>query len=385
MMIMRRYLFKLYPTSVQAEQLHLQRKMMVDLRNALKQRIEDTWSREHRMLSYFDLTNEITTLRHECPEWQEIPSVTSHRVAKWLIDAYRAFFRRLKAGEAPGYPRWQRRERGSTIPLGTMDKTGWRLIQRRDNPLSWQLHYKSVTEIKVLQDRIHGRGRLPAKPTDWRNADIIWRDNRWWLSLCVAMPSRREPGRAPVKIAFNLIDCFAEVDGTNEQPPGFDRLPLLQDDVDRLKSERDQRWPRGKARSDAENEAFAAINKEIAQLSAYIARSRRNALHVWTARIIARASDLTIIAPASIRRETSTPRGTVENWGANVATVSAINRNALSQAPATAVAMLSYKAAEAGIRCDIVTDLEPEIRVGQDLVAAGKTLRRARREIRRAA
>src|SRR3954465_4257386 len=109
--VTRRYLFKLYPTVEQAINLHEQRKMMADLWNALKQRREDVYRRERRSLTYFDLTNEITTLRHECPEWADIPAITAHRVAKWLTDSYQAFFRRLKAGEEPGYPGWKRRER----------------------------------------------------------------------------------------------------------------------------------------------------------------------------------------------------------------------------------------------------------------------------------
>jgi putative transposase len=383
---MRRYLFKLYPTEAQADRLHEQRRMMCDLWNALKQRIEDTYRREGKMLSYFTLTNEITELGHECPEWAAIPNGTAQRVAKWLTDAYKAFFRRLKAGEAPGYPRWQRREGGTTVPLGTMGRTGWLLKQRRDNPLSWWLHYKSVTNIKAPpQTWVHGRGRFPGAPTDWNNADIIWRDGHWWLSICVEMPARRAPGNVGLTVEFDLLDGFALVNDVPEEPPDFTKLAPLQGDIDRLKSERDQRWPRRRPRGDAEEAAFRIANAEIAQLSGYLARLRRNALHVWSARIVARASDLTIIAPASLKSETRSPRGDAAHWGANVEPVSAINRHILAQAPATAIAMLKYKAEEAGIRCDIVSDAASAISVGGDLAAAGKELRRARRQLRRAA
>lgn len=383
---MRRYLFKLYPTLAQAAILHEQRKMMVDLWNALKQRIEDTYRREGRMLSYYDLTNEITGLRQECPEWAEIPAGTAARVAKWLTDAYKAFFRRVKEHEAPGYPRWRRRERGSTVPLGTMTKAGWRFKPRRDNPLSWWLHYKSVTDIKAPpQTWLHARGQFPGAPTDWCNADIIWRDANWWLSICVEMPPRRLAGQAAIKIEFDLLDCFAKIDGIPEEPPDFAQIAALQGDIDRLKSERDQRWPRRRPRNDIEEAAFLVANAEIAQWSAYMARLRRNALHVWSARIVARASDLTIIAAPSLKSEIRSPRGDAAHWGANVKPVSEINRHVLAQSPAMAVAMLKYKAEEAGIRCDIVSDAAPAISVGSDLAAAGKQLRRARRQLRKAA
>jgi hypothetical protein len=87
---------------------------------------------------------------------------------------------------------------------------------------------------------------------------------------------------------------------------------------------------------------------------------------------------LTVVAPP-IKDHTKTPRGDEKEWGAAVKTVSTLNRSTLSYAPAMAVQMLQYKAAEAGIRCDVVTDEAPEIAVGSDIVATTKTLRRARR------
>jgi putative transposase len=401
----RRYVWKLYPASEQAAILHEQRKMMADLWNALKQRREDVYRREGRSLSYFDLTNEITTLRHECPEWAAIPSVTSHRVARWLTLSYEAFFRRVKAGETAGYPGWRRRERGNTIPLGTMDKTGWHVERCDANPFNWRLHYKSVTEVKDRSTWIHARGRLPGSPGDqrenvasrrrmlashsfavsaWRNADIIWRDGSWWLSVCMDVAPRRSAGRFPVAISFDLLDNLATVNGMAETPGELLDAQALQDEVDRLKSERDIRWPRSRKIPDDEREALQEANGEISSLSAAVARKRKNALHVWTARIVARASDITIVAPP-LREVVRSPRGDDKQWGANIGIVSELNRHLLSQAPGSAIQMLRYKSAEAGIRCDVVTDEAPNVAVGGELVTAGKTLRRARRETRRAA
>lgn len=415
----RRYIFKLHPTAAQAAVLHEHRKMMADLWNALKQRREDVYSREHKSLTFFDLTNEITELRHQCPEWAAIPAITAHRVAKRLTDAYAAFFRRVKAGQSPGYPRWQRREQATTISLGTMGKTGWRIEQRSDNPVSWSLHYGGVSNVRDRATWIHARGRIPTRRdsessnrtpnrlggntesssesrrvnlasntinvTDWRNADIIWRDGNWWLSVCVEIESRREPGRFPVTVSFDLIDDFARVNGIAETPKELIYALAIQDDIDRLKSERDTRWPRGRKLSDDERTDLAEANLEISSLSAFVARKRRNAIHVWSAGIVARASDLTIIAPPVVRDVVKTPRGDEKRWGAAVETVSGLNRHVLSQAPATAIQLLRYKAEEAGIRCDVVSDDAPKIAVGGDLVTAGKELRRARRQIRRAA
>lgn len=82
------------------------------------------------------------------------------------------------------------------------------------------------------------------------------------------------------------------------------------------------------------------------------------------------------------REWTASPRGDARHWGANVAAVSSLNRHVLGQAPMMAVKMLEYKAAETGIRCDVVKDKAPNIAVGAKLVSAGKMLRKANRAIR---
>jgi len=395
----RRYQFKLYPTAAQAALLHEQRLMMAALWNALKQRIEDTYRREKRMLSFFDLTNEITELRHECPEWVAVPAVTAHRVAKVLTESYAAFFRRLKAGEDPGHPGWRSRRNASGIPLGTMCKTGWRIEQRTDNPKSWRLHYGSVTDVRKPETWIHARGSRYADTAredqgklhaveSWRNADILWRGNTWWLSVCVdrpGSPGKKREAWEKLRIEFDLLDCFARVNGSPHSAFATrhaEHIDALEDEIDQRKSERDQRWPRTKRRDDAEQADFVEANIEISRLYARVKRIRSNALHVWTSSIVRDASNITIVTPR-LRENIRTPRGDERRWGAEVETVSLLNRHTLHQAPGIATAMLKYKAEEKGIRCDVVMEEAPNIAVGPDLVLSGKEQRRARRAVRR--
>jgi hypothetical protein len=228
------------------------------------------------------------------------------------------------------------------------------------------------------------RAENPMPISSWRNADIIWRAGVWWLSVCVDIEACRQAGQSPVTVSFDLIDELASVNGIAETPAELLDALALDAEVDRLKSDRDIEFPRGKKFSDDERQRFNESNGEIAKLSAFIVRKRRNALHKWSARIIERASDLTIIEPP-VRDAIKTPRGNEKRWGAQVETVSTLNRHVLSQAPMTAIQMLRYKSEEAGIRCDIVSDAAPVIAVGGDLVNAGKQLRHARRAAKRKA
>jgi putative transposase len=413
--VTRRYVWKLYPTAEQQSILHAQRMMMADLWNALKQRHEDIWRRtrgQHGVVhsetwttqryrhgevasksgayTAYDMQNEITYLLNVLPEWRAIPAITCHRVAKLLDLAFAAFFRRCKGGEAPGYPKWQRRDRATTIPLGKMDKTGWTFQQREDNPRSWRLHYKSISQSKDRGTWIHARGKLPQDDNcnpiwveDYRNGDIIWRDGNWWLSVCVDMESRRWPGRENIIVEFDCLDGIAHVNGKLEEADDIIDIELLDRDLDRMQSERDKRFPRGKRRSEAEQEQFIEASAEIAKLSAYIARRRKDFLHVWTARTVARANELTIAAP-KVRENTRSAHGDSKQWGANVEAVAELNRHTLAFAPKMAQSMLEYKFQEAtGIPATVIEDRVPAIAVGGMIAAAGKKLRRVNRELHR--
>lgn len=408
--VIRRYQFALYPTVAQADLLHVHRRMMADLWNALKQRCEDVYRRscganvqdrrflanesvlpQKRSLTFFDLTNELTALRRECPEWQAIPAVTLHRVAKQLTDAFHAFFRRCRTGDAPGYPKWRSRERTQSIPLGTgtravrdkkMWKTGWRFCQRDDNRFSWSLYYGDA-DLKDRATWIHARGRFPREVEEFNNADIIWRDGKWHLSVCVEQHAGRWPGREAIVIRLDAIGCFATVNDIPSYPDGLAEAFDIEQAVDDLKSVRDGRWKRPPRREAPDRAEWRKACIEISRLAAQAARIRRNALHVWTARIIARASDITIVMPASIKEETASPRGDQKRWGANVEVVSELNRHILNQAPAAARAMLEYKAAEAGIRCDVVADEAPNTAAGRDLVTARKAVRSVKHQAKK--
>jgi hypothetical protein len=291
-----------------------------------------------------------------------------------------------------GYPRWKRRTQSTTIPLAAMGdsgKTGWRLVQRSDNRRSWLLHVKGITKVKDRSTWIHCRGWLPhdkqgnpIKITKWRNADLLWRDGHWWISVCIEIEPRREPGPDPVCVEFDLIDATARINGESVLMPDLVRLQTLDQQKQELQSAHDHAWPRSRRLTgDAEAER-AASWRVIAKLAAFIARIRRNALHIWTTRIVRRAAELTIIVPP-IREHVRTPRGTKRDWGVHVETVSTVNRVVLGQAPAMAVNMFTYKCTEAGVRLDVVTPPAPKIAVGQDLVATGKLVRKMKRVVRR--
>jgi hypothetical protein len=117
----------------------------------------------------------------------------------------------------------------------------------------------------------------------------------------------------------------------------------------------------------------------VARLSARTARQRREAIHVWSSSIVRQASDITIIAPP-IKDSTKSGHGNQEDPGAAVDLVAETNRHILGYAPAMAIQMLEYKAAEAGIRCDVI---RKNLTDHHDVARVVKTTRQARKAIKR--
>lgn len=382
----RRYTFKLAPTPAQEEAIRAQCRMIAWLWNALLQRNEDCYRRTKgqkgvthgqgkSMLTHFDMCKEITTLRRECPEWRQLSSWTGNRVAFALEQAFKGFFRRAKqgAGASSGYPRYRSARRANWIPH--IFYSGIKL-----RPSSGTSDKKWLLELPGIPGRVCARGKFPRQPLKWTNSDIRELQGSWWLSVCVEIEPRRESGEARGQIRFDLIDTFAHVDGNLPMPPSWGDVHTLQERTDELKAERDTRYPW--KRGTKPSRKWRKMSDRISKLSARAARIRRERLHEWTTTVQRHAGDLTIIAPP-VKDTTKSAKGDERNWGAAVGPIAAINRHVLSQAPASAVAMLEYKAKEAGIRCDVITDVAPATSLGVALADAGRKIRRASRKIKR--
>jgi putative transposase len=77
---------------------------------ALEQRIT-AWQRCHASVTRFQQEAELTAIRAALPEYAAIHSHVLQDVLARLDTTYQAFFRRVQAGEQPGFPRFQGRER----------------------------------------------------------------------------------------------------------------------------------------------------------------------------------------------------------------------------------------------------------------------------------
>jgi putative transposase len=105
------YKYKLIPTPTQERELGRLLGLCRSLYNtALEQRIT-AWQRVRVTLSRYQQEAELKEIRAAFPEYAAIHSHVLQDVLARLDKTYQAFFRRLKAGEKAGFPRYQGRDR----------------------------------------------------------------------------------------------------------------------------------------------------------------------------------------------------------------------------------------------------------------------------------
>jgi len=108
----RAYKYKLQPTPQQEEQLDATLWCCRTLYNCALEQRKTWWERgEGKSPTRFQQEAELKAIRAEMPEYDAIHSHVLQDVLARLDKGFQAFFRRVKAGEKPGYPRFQGRGR----------------------------------------------------------------------------------------------------------------------------------------------------------------------------------------------------------------------------------------------------------------------------------
>ena len=99
--------YRLKPTKTQATQLDGQLEECRQLYNHFLAERKETWEERQESLSYHAQATTLPTLKAYCEGLSLVHSQVLQNVAVRIDLAFKAFFRRCKAGEEPGYPRFR--------------------------------------------------------------------------------------------------------------------------------------------------------------------------------------------------------------------------------------------------------------------------------------
>lgn len=154
-----------------------------DLYNtALNQRIV-FWNSRHRPISCYEQMKQLPNLKAEIAEYSQVGSQVLQDVLKRLDKAYQGFFRRVKNGDKPGFPRFKGKDRYESF---TLKQWGWSLegkylFIRNIGKFKLRLSRPIESDIKTVTIRRRPTGKwfvifscdnVPSKPLPKTNKTI---------------------------------------------------------------------------------------------------------------------------------------------------------------------------------------------------------------------
>src|SRR5882762_2430626 len=101
------YRYRLLPTKQQHRALEALLESQRQLYNAALEERIDAYRKAKVTRTYFDQTKGLTEWRQDDPEASALSILLQRATLKRLDEAYKAFFRRAKAGKKPGFPRFR--------------------------------------------------------------------------------------------------------------------------------------------------------------------------------------------------------------------------------------------------------------------------------------
>jgi putative transposase len=154
----RAYKFRLVTTPSQQQRLLWTLDRCRELYNAALQERKDAYHMAHKTLNYYHQANQLPAVKEARPEYTQVHSQVLQDVLRRVDKTFQAFFRRVKAGETPGYPRYKGAGWYDTF---TYPQKGWslhndRLTLSKIGTVKVRLHRPVCGKVKTVSIKREG-------------------------------------------------------------------------------------------------------------------------------------------------------------------------------------------------------------------------------------
>ena len=335
----RKVTFKLYPDATQADRLTGWVRLHCELYNAALEERISAYQKHGKSISYYEQQNVLPEVKAARPEFVELGSHALQQTLRKLDLAFQAFFRRVTAGQTPGFPRFKASGRFSGFCYP--DPAGWKLAQNGTRGATIRIGSgKDAMSIRARGRHRFGEG---AKAND---LTITRKNGEWFASVTLRVSEdacvRARTGDAHRGVDFGLNDWATFDNGETIANPRFVRneMPRMAD------------LPRRQARKKRGSIRYKRLGRQVAKVHERIGNLRHEFLHKATSRMVASCA---VIATEELRTQnmSRSARGTQEKPGRMVRQKAGLNREILSAGLSMAHNMLAYKAVEAGTRLHV--------------------------------
>jgi putative transposase len=330
--VRRAYKFLLRPTKRQEAALTACLEDTRQLYNAALEERREGWRMGRHRVTFYSQDAQLKEIRTGDPERYARWAFSCERAAiRRLDEAFQGFYRRVRAGEKPGYPRFKGRGWWDSIEWPEKNGARWDSVA---HPKVTRVYLKGIGHVRVHQHRAV-KGRIKTI-TAKREA------GRWYVTLSCEVPVQPlEPTGTVAGVDMGVASFLTTSDGKYAPNPRHlaataDRLAAVQRDLARKK--------RGSSR----RKKAAA---KVADLHAKVRRQRLDHAHN-TALTLVRDYDVIVHEDLKITNMTKRPRPRPDGSGGHepngAAAKAGLNKSILDAGWGIFLRVLSAKAESAG-------------------------------------
>lgn len=293
--------------------------------HSLARKIE-AWKESKKSISAFDLNNQLIQLKSEYEWLKDAPSQALQQVNKDLDQAFKNFFRRVKKGETPGFPKFKKK--------GVQDAfrfpQGIKLLPQLSKKTGL-VKLPKLGEVKFrLSRKIDSR---------IRNVTVSKTAGHWYIAFNCEIQNYVQEVSPPVAVGIDRgVEVFAmcsdgkALKGRNSFKNSAKKLARLQRRLAR-KKKFSKNWNKQK--------------KKIERLHHRTANVRKDRLHYLSTQL-AKSHSLVVLEKLKTANMTRSAKGDMENPGQMVKQKAGLNRVILDQGWHMFKVMLDYKLAWRG-------------------------------------
>ena len=166
------YQYRIYPTTKQRLTFESNLEACRNLYNQALDQRKAVYEQTEVGLTYLAQANQLTAFRQEFPFWASLHTDILQDTLRRLDKAYKAFFRRVKNGENPGYPRFKGKGRYRSLTYSHLAKT---LI------IPTQGHLARLVVPKIGQVKIRLHRPLPDGVI--KTLQIVRKASGWYANI----------------------------------------------------------------------------------------------------------------------------------------------------------------------------------------------------------
>ena len=354
--LQRKITYRLYPSASQSAKMEETLALHCRVYNTLLEEHQRRHQAGESRFTFSAMCRTLTSWRDDAPSLKSVNAQALQMTAKRVSLAFDAFFRRLKVGDTPGYPRFKAVQRFPGWGYKTYGD-GWKLLQPEHR--HGKLRLSGIGEIPM-----RGKGRFTGSP---KTAEIVRKQDKWYVSVTYDVRPDAVSRPAGVEAAafdwgLSTLLTIAKTDGSIEEVDNPRWLKTRLDQIQILSRGISAEETKIRARYELGHQApipFAQrtgklkrLQQQLRAVHGKVSRQRKDFYHQITATLVRRFAFLGTEALAianmskapKARPDPDHPGNHLPNGAARKA---GLNRSILDAAPSMLLNLLRTKAAEA--------------------------------------